>query len=199
MKQVGGIALGLVLAVVAPGAFASTLIDFEAQATSAGSSFTGTPDSPLSIGVATFTGGELLNAEFGLADQTSVYASEGVFGTDSNPITIQFSHPVDGFSLLVANGGNTDTFTISDNLGDKVTGSLASAGAGGSQVFTLPGDGLSSVAITSSNVNGWNFAIDNVAFTETPEPKSFFLTALAFLGLGAAIVIRREIRASRTR
>ena len=36
---------------------AATAIDFEAQATGRGGNLTGIPDSPLTIGIATFTGG----------------------------------------------------------------------------------------------------------------------------------------------
>lgn len=38
---------------------AAAMIDFEAQAANTGGNLTGIPDSPLAIGIVTFTGGEL--------------------------------------------------------------------------------------------------------------------------------------------
>jgi len=94
----------LAFAVVLP--VSATVVDFEAQAAGHGGNLTGIPDSPLTIGIATFTGGELLNAEVGLnADQTGVYATEGLFGSgETNPLVIQFAAPVSNFSILIANG-----------------------------------------------------------------------------------------------
>src|SRR5690348_945533 len=100
---------------LASGTFATAdIIDFEAQAANAGGFLTGIPDSPLIIGIATLTGGELRQAEVGVpADQTGVYATEGLFGADSNPLTIAFSTPVQGFSILVANGDSQNqSYTI---------------------------------------------------------------------------------------
>ena len=48
---------------LASGTFATAdLIDFETQAANAGGFLTGIPDSPLTIGIATFSGGELRRA-----------------------------------------------------------------------------------------------------------------------------------------
>jgi hypothetical protein len=162
----------------------ATTIDFEAQAASQGGSLTGIPDSPLTIGIATFTGGELRDAEIGLlADQTGVYASEGIFGSgETNPLVITFSAPVSGFSVYVANADDAENYTVSDNLGDSVTMLLLSVSTSGAATFTLPGNGITTVDITSANSDSWNFAIDDVSFTEivsTPEPASF-----AMLGAG---------------
>jgi hypothetical protein len=159
---------------------AASTIDFEAQAAGHGGNLTGIPDSPLTIGIATFTGGELLNPEVGLnADQTGVYASEGLFGSgETNPLTILFSAPVNGFSAFVLNGDDTRNYTVSDNLGDSITMSLPSAGSLGAATFSLPGNGLASVQIASADADAWDFAIDNVTFTQTtaaPEPGSMLL------------------------
>jgi hypothetical protein len=169
----------IVLALVAAPAFATT-IDFEAQAANAGGFLTGIPDSPLTVGPATFTGGELRGAEIGLlADQSGVYATQGVFGSgETNPLTIHFAVPIDGFSVYVANGDNTATYTLSDDAGDSISASLPSAGAGGVRIFSLPGIGIQTVEILSSNADGWNFAIDNVTFTAVPEPVPALLSAL---------------------
>jgi hypothetical protein len=176
---------------------AATSINFEAQACNTGGNLIGIPDSPLAIGIATFTGGELRDGEIGLnADQTGVYASEGLFGSgETNPLVITFASPVSKFSVFVANGDDVQSYTVSDNLGDSVTMSLASAGGLGAATFSLPGSGLTTVDLASANANAWDFAIDNVNFTpaiSTPEPKSLLLLAAGVVLLAA--VRRRQLR-----
>src|SRR5947209_17849554 len=140
----------------------ATTIDFESQAAGRGGNLTGIPDSPLTVGIATFTGGELLNAEVGLnADQTGVYATEGLFGSgESNPLVITFASPVSNFSIFVANGDDLRRYTVSDNLVDWAVMSLASAGGLGTGTFSLAGNGLTTVNIASANADAWDFAID---------------------------------------
>lgn len=168
----------------------ATTVDFEAQVANRGGNLTGIPDSPLAIGVATFTGGELLNSEVGLnADTSGVYASQGLFGSgETNPIVITFAIPVENFSVLVLNGDDTRSYTVADNLGDSITTSLASAGALGNSTFSLRGNGLTTATITSANGDAWDFAIDNVSFTATtatPEPESLVLLGVGVLLLAA--------------
>jgi hypothetical protein len=169
---------------VAPAA--ATVIDFEA--TGRGGNLTGIPDSPLTIGIGTFTGGELVNAEVGLnADQNSVYAAQGIFGSgETNPLVITFASPVDGFSVFVANGDDTRSYTVPDNPGDSITKSLPSAGALDAGTLSLPAKGITTVSIASANTDGWHFAIDNVSFTSAtsvPEPGSLFV-----VGAGAILL-----------
>src|SRR5215471_14468407 len=85
----------LLLTLAAAPASAS-VIDFEAQAANRGGNLTGIPDSPLTIGIATFTGGELRDGLINLpVDETGVYASEGLFGSgETNPLLIVFATPV---------------------------------------------------------------------------------------------------------
>ena len=178
-----------VIANVAP--VTATVINFDTQAAGRGGIPTGIPDSPLTIGAATFTGGELLNGEAGLnADQTGVYASEGLFGSgETNPLVITFSFPVDDFSVLVLNGEDMRTYTVSDNLGDSITESLPSAGALGAATFSLAGNGLTTVSISSLITAEWDFAIDNVSFTSAssiPEPDAVKLWALGLMVVLAA-------------
>jgi len=168
----------------------ATTIDFESQAAGRGGNLTGIPDSPLVIAMATFTGGELLNAEVGLnADQTGVYASQGLFGSgETNPVVITFASPVSNFSAFVANGEDARSYTVSDDLGDSVTMSLASAGGLGASTFSLAGNGITTVKIMSANTDGWDFAIDNIAFTEAapvPEPRSLLLVCVGFMFMPA--------------
>jgi hypothetical protein len=191
----GSMAL-LAFATVVPAS--ATTINFEAQGAGAGGNLTGISDSPLTIGIATFTGGELRAAEIGLnADQTAVYASEGLFGSgETNPVVITFAKPVEGFSVRVLNGDDVRSYTVSDNLNDSLTKSLASAGGLGEFVFSLPGDEVTTVEITSANAEGWDFAIDNVTFssaTPTPEPESLLLSGAGIVLLAATR--RKVIRA----
>jgi hypothetical protein len=173
---------------------AGTVVDFEAQAASRGGNLTGVPDSPLAIGLATLTGGELLSAEVGLnVDQTGVYATEGLFGSgETNPLVITFASAVAAFSVIVANGDDTRSYTVSDNLGDSITKSLPSAGALGAATFSLRGNGITTVEITSTNTDAWDFAIDDVSFsapTSVPEPDAFLL-----VGAGSIVLacVRRK-------
>ncbi len=198
--QTAGALLGsmalLAFAAVVPAC--ATTINFESQGAGAGGNLTGIPDSPLTIGIASFTGGELRQAEIGLnADQTAVYASEGLFGSgETDPVVINFAKPVQDFSVLVLNGDDVRSYTVSDNLGDSLTKSLASAGGLGAFVFSLPGHGVTTVNITSANADAWDFAIDNVTFsaaTPAPEPESLLLSGAGIVLLAAAR--RKAIRA----
>jgi len=191
--------LGLCLALAAAADVTpatATVINYDSQAANRGGNLTGIPDSPLTIGIATFSGGELLNAEVGLdADQTGIYATQGLFGSgETNPLVITFAAPVDEFSVFVANGDDVRSYKVSDNLGDSVTKSLPSAGALGAASFSLPGNGITTVYVTSANGDAWDFAIDNVSFiagTSTPEPESFLL-----VGAGSILLaFIRRIRA----
>ena len=164
----------------------ATVIDFEAQAANRGGNLTGIPDSPLTIGIATFTGGEL---RFGLinlpADETGVYVSEGLFGSgETNPLVITFLTPVSDFSVLVANGdAQNQTYTVSDELGDSASVTLALSGSlnNAAKTVALSGSDITTVSITSANVSFWNFAIDDVTFSAVPEPMS---VSLVLVGLG---------------
>ena len=200
MKSLIASALFCMLMLAAAPASAS-VVDFEAQAANRGGFLTGIPDSPLTIGIATFTGGELREGLIGvLADQTGVYATQGLLGSgETNPLVITFATPVHDFSVLVANGGSqSQTYTVSDNLNDSEMFMLALAGSlsGSVRTVSLPGDDITSVLITSADADNWNFAIDNVTFTAAPapvpEPASGLLVAL-----GLALIL--NVGAKRTK
>jgi hypothetical protein len=174
----------------------ASVIDFEAQAQNRGGSFTGVPDAPLTIGIATFTGGELRDGLVNLpADETGVYASQGLFGAgETNPLVITFATPVNGFSVFLANGdAQNQSYTVSDNVGDTTAFTLALPGSlsNAARTVALPGSGIQSVSIASANTSFWNFAIDNVTFSAVPEPLPVFLVPG---GLAAALVRRRKRR-----
>ena len=184
---------GLLLTLASAPASGS-VIDFEAQAANRGGNLTGIPDSPLTIGIATFTGGELRSGLINLpADETGVYASEGLFGSgETNPLVITFATPVSDFSVLVANGdAQNQTYTVSDELGDSAIVTLALSGSlnNAAKTVALSGSDITTVSITSANVSFWNFAIDNVTFSAVPEPMS---VSLVLVGLGVAFWCRRK-------
>jgi hypothetical protein len=185
----------LAVLLVGTGWATADVIDFEAQGAGAGGSFTGALNSPLVIGSATFTGGQLLKAESGPSpDQTAVYATTNeVAGGYTNPIPISFSGPVSSFSVLVTNV-IPDNFTVSDNLGETQTLFIAS---NGQATFNLAGPGITSVNVSSAAAQGvWDFAIDNVTFTPqsttVPEPASFALFGMATLSLAGYRTWRRR-------
>jgi hypothetical protein len=177
---------GLLLALIAASPSVADVIDFEAQTAAVGGNLTGIPNSPLTIGIATFTGGELLTGEIGVsADQSGVYATEGLFGSgETDPLEISFASPVDDLSVYVVNVDDTQSYTVSDNLDDSVTISLPSANDLGAATFSLPGKGITTVDITSADFTAWDFSIDNVSFTTTtpvPEPASLLLLVAGFI------------------
>jgi hypothetical protein len=192
-SRIASASFGLLLTLASASASA-TVIDFEAQAANRGGNLTGIPDSPLTIGIATFTGGELRSGIINLpADETGVYASEGLFGSgETNPLVITFATPVSDFSVLVANGdAQNQTYTVSDELGDSASVILALSGSlnNAAKTVALSGSDITTVSITSANVSFWNFAIDNVTFSAVPEPMS---VSLVLVGLGVAFCCRRK-------
>jgi hypothetical protein len=154
------------------------LINFEAQGTGASSIFTGAVNSPLVISVATFTGGQLLNDEIASTDETAVYATTNLLGgAYTDPLVIHFSTAVSSFSILLTNEIG-DTFTVADNMGGSQS---AAVGTDTSHTFSLSDSGITSVTIASSSTAEWDFAIDNVQFTQVasavPEPSGWLLLA----------------------
>ncbi len=180
-------------------AFGSTIIDFESQ-TSHGDAFDGLQDSPLVVGIATFTGGEVLGLETNSIDLTHVYATGSSPGY-RNPVVITFAAPIGAFSLFITNNFS-DTFTVSANLGDSQTLTVA---GNGNQVFALAGVGIRRVTITEQSAE-WDFAIDNVTFdlkletvtglgpdislvgsvSAVPEPAAGTAVAFGLIGLLAS-------------
>ena len=141
----------------------ATTIDFEQF--SGPSVFTGVQP-PLTIGVATFSGGQILRGTTFLpADRNSVYGTAFFCPGCQPAITINFSQPVSNFSMLVLNGQTfTVTYTVSDNAGGMQTISLPANFLSGAGTLSLPTSGIHSVNLTS-NAGQWDFFVDNVTFT----------------------------------
>jgi hypothetical protein len=181
-----------ILAIAAATAKAD-LINFETQGASAPSAFNGALNSPLVIGIATFTGGQLLNNAAGAVDATAVYATTNgslLGGAYADPLTITFSQAVSSFSIDITNGF-ADSYTVADNRGGSLTLAVAS---NTTQLFSLTDSGITSVTIGSATTTLWDFAIDNVQFTpavaSVPEPSSLLLLA-SMCGAFATLARRR--------
>jgi hypothetical protein len=140
---------------------------------------------------ATFSGGVVLTNETSqTTDNTSVYATCaaalcGGSATLLNPLTVTFSVAIQNFSIQILNA-LAGSYTMSDNVGDSVTFSLATTGGSiATEGFAAAG---TQVTITYNTApTAWDFAIDNVTFDQalpnsTPEPASF-----GMVGLGLAI------------
>jgi hypothetical protein len=144
---------------------ATTTIDFESL--SGPSVFCAPATPPLTIGVATFSGGVIMTAvTFLPADQTTVYGTSFCPGYEPT-ITIDFSRPVSNFSVRVVNGeGTTVNYTAAVPLGGTVTKSLAPNFDSGADTFALTDTGITSVTISRTTTTGfWDFFIDDVSFT----------------------------------
>ena len=124
---------------------------------------------PVTVGIATFSGGHLLDETLSLpADQTTVYGTATpLFGCTgcSSTIFIDFSQAVSNVSLKVVNG---QTFTVqyTVNVQDGSNPQvffLVSNGESGQTTVTLPHTGVTQVQVTS-NAENWNFFIDDVQF-----------------------------------
>jgi hypothetical protein len=140
-------------------------IDFEQF--SGPSLFTGV-QSPLTVGTATVSGGQILSATAFLpANQTKVYGTS-IFCPGCLPsITIDFSQPISDFSVFVANGQTfTVLYTVEDDQGGMQTLILFANLNSGAGTFTLPSTNIRRVTIRS-NIADWDFFIDNITFSES--------------------------------
>lgn len=153
-------------------AAATTTIDFESL--SGPSLFCAPATPPVTIGVATFSGGVIMTAVAALpADETTVYGTSLCPGYEP-AITIAFSRPVSNFSVLVLNGDiATVSYTVADDLGGTVTKDIVANFNSGAETFSLPDAGITSVTINPTiSTAFWDFFIDNVAFTAFPTTTS---------------------------
>ena len=190
------LACGVIALMTGAHAFAST-IDFETQPAGPSVFASAGPAQTLVYNVGgvtvTFTGGVILTNESSqTTDNSNVYATGavGIVGGNpslQNPLLVTFSVPIQNFQIDILNALAGD-YTLTDNAGHSTNFSLATTG-GSIQTVGFAATGTQ-IAITSLG-QGWDFAIDNVAFNQpltngsVPEPGSIYLLgtgALALLG-----------------
>lgn len=143
-----------------------------------------------SSGTLTITGGTILtNATNFPADPSSVYGTTNCCGY-SNTITLTFTSAINNFFMDLFNGQIfTDTFTVSDNLGNSQSFTIPPNTSSGVALVSFPTVG-STISITTNDPS-WDFLIDNIGFNEptpgtaVPEPGTLSLLALGGLGLAA--------------
>lgn len=137
-------------------------IDFEKF--TGGSIFT-TIQPPLKVESATISGGQILSNATNLPrNHTTVYGTAFFCNGCLPTLTIDFAHPAGDVSLLLMNGQTfTVDYTVTNNLGDLVTLSLAANLQSGAGIVHLPAAGVSQVTITSST-GSWDFLVDNIGF-----------------------------------
>jgi len=129
---------------------------------------------PLTVGIATFSGGQLLRGTNALpANQTTVYGTANPYCVGCLPaIHIAFAQPVSNFSVRVMNGNTvTVTYTVSDDQGGSRTLTLVANFLSGAGRITLPSTNIRSVDIAGgpapSGCCSWDFFIDDVNFEPT--------------------------------
>lgn len=158
------------LGFAAPAQAATSTIDFETVAPYSDST-------PLAIGVATFSGGHVVDSSssgfgFGNVYRTSSFGCSGC----ARSTTIDFAVPVSGFSTKVINGagGLTLTYKVESDTGGTVTKELpALPDPAAAEVFSLPDKGITQVTISQAETSDfWNFHIDDVTFNALPTDKS---------------------------
>jgi hypothetical protein len=144
---------------------APTTVDFEQFV---GPSVFGAVDSPLTIGIATFSGGELLTNTSGLtANQSSVYGTAFFCRGCQPDLTISFSKPVTDFSVLVISGmPDALSYTVTSQDGSTSTGTIPSFLQDGSRRFSLADPAITSVTVRLAVPQPeWDFFIDDVRFS----------------------------------
>lgn len=154
-----------------PAQAAEKLVDFE--------EFTGprrlsAADPPLTVGEATFSGGQIVTDVTRLSNvnRTTVYGTSHICKANGcqRAMTIEFSEPVSDVSFLLMNGRTAAPwFEIEYDAGRKAFFWLGAFYTGQSKrVITLPASGIRKITIgESDNVTSfwWRFYIDNLRYT----------------------------------
>jgi hypothetical protein len=169
----------------------STLIDFEAQATSSATYY----GSSLTVGDVTFTDNAarlfVLAASYYGTAFTSHYLNNN---SEGSQITIQFATPVYSFALDLgtiynwSGGSLQETFNFAgESITVDLAGQLYNSGTSPLFIGFTSTEAFSSITINDPTSG---LAIDNFSFTtkagELPEPASVALVGLALLGCGVA-------------
>ncbi len=149
------------------------------------------PDSAIDVSV---SGGTLFEGSKGHAyggDASVVYATASTKCNGcTNQIKISFGKPVALTEIEVLNGGkSSETLHVVGSDGETEVLTLA-AGKDALVDFSGP---LSWITVTGPST-AWNFAVDDIKFTQdtTPEPGSLGLLIMGMAMFGAALYIRRE-------
>ncbi len=142
--------------------------------------FTGANDGsvplpPLTVGVVTFSGGQVYpTVSFLPAGDPPLYGTyDPVLSPDGQScwgcqgtITVDFAQPVSNVSFLLLNGGRSTDFTVQDDKGDQEAVTLPGNLESGAATIGLPSSGIRQITITSAlGSSEWDFWIDNFRFT----------------------------------
>lgn len=174
--------LGLIL-LLATGANAVALgqsqnpIDFEEF--SGPTFFTGIQP-PLTVGLATFSGGQILDAtNFLPANPTSVYGTAFFCPGCLPTLTIDFAEPVSDLSIFLMNGQTfVVTYFVEDDQGGMTQITLPANSNSGAGTVMLPSSGIRKATISGS-AGAWDFFIDNISFVA--ERQEFTISFSAFI------------------
>lgn len=156
-------------------------------------SFTGI-EPPLTVGHATFSGGQILKnvARLSRVNRTSVYGvahSRNLFGWPfclgcARTITIEFSEPVADVSFMLMNARMGKLwFEVTDDTGHAATFLLNPYFLGGSATMvTLPSSGISKIVVGEADKDSpfWQFFVDNLRYT-VDEGQEFLVSFSAFV------------------
>ncbi|HET9803025.1 MAG TPA: PEP-CTERM sorting domain-containing protein [Candidatus Acidoferrum sp.] len=200
MKVALYLALAAVLCLLGTAPVKADIITLEDQS---GPSLFGGPAQTLnyltSSGPLAITGGTVLTNTSNLpADQTSVYGTVQCCGYAS-AITLTFTSPINNFFFDLLNGNTvTDTYLVSDNLGNSASFTIAPNTNSGAALVSFPSVGSVITISCSSCGNGFfDFFVDNIGFnqatpgTATPEPGTMLLLGVGVLGLAAVKLSKR--------
>jgi hypothetical protein len=172
----------------------ATIINFDDQGLTGPSLAASTTEANVTITAggktAVFHNGAILTAESALpADTTSLYYNSYFLpGTLGATMTVTFSANVSNFFLNLYNGETyTDSFTVSDNLGNTNTVSIAPNSASGLSLISFAAAG-NVISITTTDTTGYDYSIDNIGFDQAtpgvPEPATWAMFLLGFGAIG---------------
>ena len=148
-------------------------------------SFTGV-EAPLTVGHATFSGGQVLTnvARLRRVNRTSVYGVWHRCTGCANTITIEFSQSVSDVSFMLMNARMGKLrFEVSDDTGHTASFVLNPYFLGGSSTtVTLPSTGISRIVIGEAEKDSpfWHFFVDNLRYAVN-EGQEYLVSFSAFI------------------
>lgn len=121
------------------------------------------------------------------------HSGSGVITNDPNdPIVVFFSTPVTEVSGWYTDGDGM-TAVAFDSLGDVLGTFNGAAVSGADSEFTLdPAGHISAIVLSDVDGNADFLTVDDLSYTETPEPGSLLLLGTGVLGLVGTM--RRKLR-----